>query len=262
MTIAGSDPSGGAGLQADLKTFHQHRVYGTSVVTLVTVQNTRSVARVELMPPDLVSQQLDAVTGDLSVRAAKTGALGSAGIVRAVTALAEGFSFPLVVDPVMVSKHGAPLMDADAHEAIKGLMAHAALVTPNAPEAAVLTGRPVETIAQAEDAAHALAELGPSVLLKGGHLAGEATDILLHDGTLHRFSAKRVKTRHTHGTGCTYAAAITARLALGETLVDAVRQAKAWMHCAILSAPGLGSSPETGNGPVNHFAPLDGTSEG
>ena len=253
LTIAGSDPSGGAGLQADLKTFHQHRVYGASVVTLLTVQNTTEVSRVEVMDPELVLEQLAAVTGDLAVGAAKTGALGSAHVVRAVAQAAAAFGFPLVVDPVMISKHGAALLDEDAQTALEPLLAQATLITPNAPEAAALTGQPVDTLAQARAAAEALAERGCSVLLNGGHLSEhDAVDLLLHEGVLHELPAKRIDTPHTHGTGCTYAAAITARLARGDSLVDAVTGAKAWLTRAIANAPGIGH----GQGPVDHLTPL------
>lgn len=253
LTIAGSDPSGGAGLQADLKTFHQHGVYGASVVTLLTVQNTQRVSRVEVMDAGLVREQLAAVLEDLPVAAAKCGALGSAAVVRAIADAAQAFPFPLVVDPVMISKHGAALMDDAARAAFDVLLPHATLLTPNAPEAAALLGRPVTTREQAIEAAHALAERGPSVLLKGGHLEGDAVDVLVHEGRLYEFSAPRIDTPHTHGTGCTYAAAITARLAQGVALVDAVLGAKAWLTRAIAGAPGLGE----GMGPVDHLTPID-----
>ncbi len=252
LTIAGSDPSGGAGIQADLKTFHQHQVYGASVVTLVTVQNTTRVSRVEVLDPALVLEQLAAVTEDLPVRAAKTGALGSAPMVRAIAAAAEGFDFPLVVDPVMISKHGAPLLDDEAREAMGPLLERATLITPNAPEAAALTGRPVASLADARAAAETLAERGCSVLLKGGHLEGAATDLLLHEGELIELRAERIDTEHTHGTGCTYAAAIVARLARGDDVPSAVRGAKEWLTRAIAGAPGLGA----GQGPVDHLASL------
>src|SRR5690606_3000952 len=172
LTIAGSDPSGGAGIQADLKTFHQHGVYGTAVITLLTVQNTRGVTAVETMRPELVRDQVRAVIDDVPPVAAKTGALGSAGVVRAAAELAAGFSFPLVVDPVMISKHGAPLLDDEAAEALtRELLPRAFLVTPNAPEAEVLSGIHVHDRESAADAARAIAERGPrAVLVKGGHL--------------------------------------------------------------------------------------------
>ena len=250
LTIAGSDPSGGAGLQADLKTFHAHDVYGTAAVTLLTVQNTRRVSRVELSSPALVREQIEAVLADVPPGAAKTGALGGAAIVREVSALAARFDFPLVVDPVMISKHGAALLDEEAAVAMQELLACATLVTPNAPEAAALTGMRVDDVGQARAAAERLAETGCGVLLKGGHLPGaEVVDLLLVEGELHELRAPRIDTVHTHGTGCTYSAAITARLARGEELVEAVRGAKEWLHRAIATAPGLGG----GQGPLNHF---------
>lgn len=254
LTIAGSDPSGGAGLQADLKTFHQHGVYGMSVVTLVTAQSTLGVSRVDVLQPDLVGAQLDQLLADLVPGAAKTGALGNAAVVEAVALRARRAAFKLVVDPVMVSKHGHPLLgDAARAALVAQLLPHAFLVTPNAHEAAALTGRKVETLEQAKDAARALSELGPrAVLVKGGHLAGDAVDVLWLDGVLHELHAPRLPATHTHGTGCTYAAAITARLAKGEALLDAVRAAKTWLTEAIRTAPGLGR----GVGPVNHFAPV------
>ena len=252
LTIAGSDPSGGAGLQADLKTFHQFGVYGEAVVTLLTVQNTLAVRRVECLPAELVLEQLRAVLEDIPPQAAKTGALGNRDIVEAVAAAAAGFDFPLVVDPVMLSKHGAPLVAEDARDAIaRRLLPHAFLVTPNLHEASVLAGLTIRDLADMRHAAERIRDLGArAVLIKGGHLAGPATDVLLVDGTFHEFSEARVETRHTHGTGCTYSAAITASLALGLELPEAVGRAKAFITAAIRSAPGLGA----GAGPVNHHA--------
>lgn len=254
LTIAGSDPSGGAGLQADLKTFHQHGVYGASVVTLLTVQNTRSVADVSVLEPSMVTAQLDAVTADLPVAAAKTGALGNAAVVEAVADRATGFGFPLIIDPVMISKHGATLIDDSAASALAArLLPLATLVTPNLMEAAVLSGRRVEDLAGMEDAARAIGDLGAkNVLVKGGHLAGEAVDILWAAGRIHRFTSPRFSTVHTHGTGCVYSAAITARLALGEDLPTAVERAKRFVARAIETNPALGG----GCGPINLFASI------
>ena len=252
LTIAGSDPSGGAGLQADLKTFHQHGVYGMAAVTLLTVQNTQSVTRVELMNAELVRQQVEAVLKDIPPHAVKTGALGSAEIIEVVASL--NFKAPLVVDPVMVSKHGHALLLEDEQEALrKKLLPVTTLLTPNTQEAAVLLGTPVTTVEQAESAAMQLAKLGPkAVLVKGGHLTGpEAIDVLFHDGKITRVSSPRIDTRHTHGTGCTYASAIAANLAKGHSLIDSVRAAKSWLTQALATAPGLGH----GIGPVNHFSP-------
>ncbi len=254
LTLAGSDPSGGAGLQADLKTFHQHGVYGTSVVTLLTVQNTQRVSAVEVMDARFVSAQLEAVLEDVPPTAAKVGALGDAAVLRAVTRAAARFAFPLVVDPVMISKHGAALMDEDARALLPALLRRATLVTPNAPEAAALLGRAVTDLPSARRAATELAaRLGTAVLLKGGHLGeADAVDVLAIADERMELRSPRVDTHHTHGTGCTYSAAITARLAWGEPLPQAVRGAKAWLTQALRTAPGIGR----GVGPLNHLQPL------
>jgi hydroxymethylpyrimidine/phosphomethylpyrimidine kinase len=255
LTIAGSDPSGGAGIQADLKTFHQFGVYGEAVITLLTVQNTVRVSRVEVMPPPLVLEQLAAVIEDIPPGAAKTGALGSAEMVEAVARAAADFPFPLVVDPVMVSKHGMSLLPGTAVAAIRDmLLPRAFLVTPNVPEAEALTGITIRTMEEMRRAACRLRELGArAVLIKGGHLEGDATDLLFDGAGWHEFPAPRVATPHTHGTGCTYSAAITAGLALGLALPVAVGRAKRFIHEAILTNPGLGQ----GSGPVNHHAEVE-----
>jgi hydroxymethylpyrimidine/phosphomethylpyrimidine kinase len=249
LTIAGSDPSGGAGIQADLKTFHQFGVYGEAVVTLITVQNTRSVSRVDVLSPDLVREQIEAVITDMPPGAAKTGALGSVEIVEAVADLATRFSFPLVVDPVMISKHGKPLLAPNVVEVLKQrLLPNAALVMPNIPEAEALTGIGIRGADDMLAAARKLFEYGPkAVLIKGGHLAGDPVD-LLFDGRASEYKSARIETRHTHGTGCAYSAAITAGLALGMRLQDAVAAAHNFVQAAIGSAPGFGS----GNGPLNY----------
>lgn len=255
LTIAGSDPSGGAGIQADLKTFHQFGVYGEAVITLLTVQNTVRVDRVECLPAELVLAQLEAVLEDIPPQAAKTGALGNAEIVQAVAQAAAHFSFPLVVDPVMISKHGAPLVSEAAQALIRSeLLPRAALVTPNLAEAEVLTGMRVRDLESMERAGRKLLELGaPAVLIKGGHISGEATDLLITAGGCRQYRGPRIETRHTHGTGCTYSAAIAAELAKGASLPDAVARAKAFISRAIATHPGLGR----GAGPVNHHAPVD-----
>lgn len=253
LTIAGSDPSGGAGLQADLKTFHQFGVYGEAVVTLLTVQNTRGVTRVETLDPALVIEQIRAVCLDIPPRAAKTGALGNRSMVEAIAVEAEGFRFPLVVDPVMISKHGAPLISDDARLALaQRLLPRAFLLTPNLHEAAALAGFPVEDRDAMFRAAEKLVSLGAAnVLVKGGHLRGEALDVLCMRGAgFLDFAADRIDTRHTHGTGCTYSAAITAELAKGTPLADAVARAKRFVTEAIRTNPGLGA----GSGPLNHHA--------
>ena len=252
LTIAGSDPSGGAGIQADLKTFHQFRVYGEAVITLVTVQNTVRVSRVEVLAPELVAEQIAAVLEDIPPRAAKTGALGSAEMVQTVARLAAEFAFPLVVDPVMVSKHGLPLVDDTALAAIRDLLIpRAALITPNIPEAEALTGAAVRTLDDMRRAARCLHSLGArAVLIKGGHSEGPPTDLLFDGSAFHEFAKERIATVHTHGTGCTYSAAITAGLATGEPVAQAVARAKQFIHEAIRTNPALGH----GCGPVNHHA--------
>jgi hydroxymethylpyrimidine/phosphomethylpyrimidine kinase len=252
LTIAGSDPSGGAGIQADLKTFHQFGVYGEAVISLLTVQNTSTVKRVECLAPDLVEQQIRAVVRDIPPQAAKTGALGSCEIIETVAFLAKDFAFPLIVDPVMISKHGAPLLDPEAGHLLRTrLLPLAYLLTPNLPEAAALTGMDVSDVKGMREAAQALAGLGArNVLVKGGHLAEGASDVLLCDGQWFEFPGERIPTRHTHGTGCTYSAAITAGIARGHDLPSAVANAKQFIQEAIRTAPGLGQ----GCGPVNHFA--------
>ncbi len=255
LTIAGSDPSGGAGLQADLKTFHQHGAYGMSVVTLLTVQNTQQVASVEVLAPEFVLAQLDAVLDDIPPAAAKTGALGNAAVIEALAEKARRFSFPLVIDPVMVSKHGAPLIDEDAVKVLRRqLLPHATLVTPNLPEAARLADMEVSSLASMEAAATAISQLGvANVLIKGGHLDGDSIDLLRADGQFHRLASARIDTQHTHGTGCVMSAAITAGLAEGNDVVCAVDTAKRFVTSAIASNPNLGH----GYGPLNLFAKVD-----
>ena len=254
LSIAGSDPSGGAGLQADLKTFHRLGVYGEAVVTLITVQNTRGVTRVEVMAPDLVLEQIHAVCCDIPPHAAKIGALGNSAVVEAVAAAAQSFTFPLVIDPVMISKHGAPLIEEPAQRALAAhLIPRAFLLTPNLEEATVLAGFPVTDIASMRKAAEKLVSLGAkNVLVKGGHLdADDAVDVLFEPvHGFREFSSPRITTRHTHGTGCTYSAAITAELAKGSALREAIAIAKKFISEAIRTAPGLGS----GTGPLNHHA--------
>jgi hydroxymethylpyrimidine/phosphomethylpyrimidine kinase len=252
LTIAGSDPSGGAGIQADLKTFHQFGVYGEAVITLLTVQNTVGVNRIECMPPDLVTQQIRAVITDIPPGAGKTGALGNREIIQAVAELAQDFQFPLVVDPVLVSKHGSALLAPDSIEILKTrLLPYAFLVTPNLEEAGVLAGVDVGELDSMRAAARKIAALGPqAVLVKGGHLAGDAIDILFYQGEWTEFTDRRIETQHTHGTGCTYSAAITASLAAGYELPAAIGNAKRFITEAIRTNPGLGS----GSGPVNHHA--------
>ncbi len=252
LTIAGSDPSGGAGIQADLKTFHQWQVYGMAAITLLTVQNTCRVSAVEPVSPEFIREQLRAVLEDIPPDAAKTGALGTAPIIRTVAAVLRDAPFPLVVDPVMVSKHGAPLIAEDARASlIHDLLPHVTLVTPNLHEAEALAGFPVTDAESMERAASRIATFGPrAVLVKGGHLDGDALDLLWDAGRISTFCAPRIETTSTHGTGCTYSAAITAGLAHGNALPEAVRRAKAFVTEAIATAPGYGA----GHGPLNHHA--------
>jgi hydroxymethylpyrimidine/phosphomethylpyrimidine kinase len=253
LTIAGSDPSGGAGIQADLKTFHQHGVYGCAAISLLTVQNTTSLTRVELVSAALVAAQLDAVLADIRPDAAKTGALGSTEIVQAVASRFAGTQIALIVDTVRIAKHDAVLLDASARRAVlDDLLPVAVLITANADEAAWLAERPVRDDDDAQAAAEQLVKLGArGVLIKGGHLPGaEAVDLLLLGGELTRLRAPRQLARHTHGVGCTLSAAIAANVALGFALPAACERAKAYVSAAIASAPGVGR----GNGAVDHFA--------
>lgn len=256
LTIAGSDPSGGAGIQADIKTFHQFGVYGEAALTLLTVQNTQGVSRVEVLAPDLVIQQIEAVLADIPPAAAKIGALGSMEVVEAVAELAGSFVFPLVVDPVMIGKHGTRLLSPAAEQSLKQkLLPRAFLLTPNIPEAEALTGMTIRSEEEMQRAAERLRDLGcHAVVVKGGHREGDAVDILSAPGMSRRFSFPRIAARHTHGTGCTYSAAITAGLALGQSLEEAVTLARQFIQSAIESAPGLGG----GQGPLNHFVRFGG----
>ncbi len=256
LSIAGSDSGGGAGIQADLKTFHAHRVYGTTAITAVTAQNTLGVTAVHTVPETVIRAQIRAVAADLPPDAVKTGMLATSNIVGVVAReiLALG-SARYVFDPVMVATTGARLLDSDAEAALaRQLVPLAAIVTPNLHEAAILVGRDVRELDDMRLAARALVDMGAgSALVKGGHLEGDALD-LFWDGSEERlFRKPRLVTRHTHGTGCTLSAAICARLARGEGRIEAVSGAAAWVHRAIATAPGLGR----GNGPVNHFAAVE-----
>jgi hydroxymethylpyrimidine/phosphomethylpyrimidine kinase len=250
LTIAGSDSGGGAGIQADLKTFHRFGVFGTSVVTAVTAQNTREVRAVHPVPIEIVLAQLDALADDLAPAAVKTGMLATAALVQAVAGAIARYRFgPYVLDPVMVASSGDRLLDPGAErEILERLLPLATLVTPNLDEAAILTGRPVGDAAAMERAGRELVEWGASAaLVKGGHLPGkQLVDVLVtRDGVRH-LSHGRIETTSTHGTGCTLSAAITAGLALGKPLEAAVAEALDYVHRAIATAPGLGG----GHGPV------------
>ncbi len=252
LTIAGSDSGGGAGIQADLKTFSAFRVFGMSVITAVTAQNSMGVQAVENLPPEFVGQQLRSVLSDFGADAAKCGMLSTAAIIEAVAAgLAEHPVPKLVVDPVMVAKSGDPLLRPDAREALIGrILPLAFLVTPNLSEAEALTGLPVGTRADMEEAARRIHALGPRyVLVKGGHLKGDAVDILWNGRETTAFSTPRIESANTHGTGCTLSAAITAGLSRGQALGDAVRAAKAYVTKAIREGFALGR----GVGQLRHF---------
>ena len=258
LTIAGSDSGGGAGIQADLKTFHAFGVYGASAVTAITAQNTLGVGAVHPVPVDVVRAQIDAVATDLPPRAVKTGMLATGELVESVARAVEDHGLErYVLDPVMVATSGDRLLVPDAETAVRNALVPAAfLVTPNLHEARILTGLAVTSVEEMADAGRALVEMGArAALVKGGHLSGtgEAVDVLW-DGAHERIWRRpRVATVHTHGTGCTLSAAITAGLALGRPLGEAVARATEYMARAIATAPGLGH----GRGPVNHFASVD-----
>ncbi|MGY8526246.1 bifunctional hydroxymethylpyrimidine kinase/phosphomethylpyrimidine kinase [Paracidovorax citrulli] len=266
LTIAGSDSGGGAGIQADLKTFAALGCYGMSAITAITAQNTLGVTGVHAIPAEMVGAQIDAVAQDIGIDAAKTGMLGTAAIVEAVAEAVDRHGLrKLVVDPVMVATSGATLSDdATAQAMVRLLFPRALLVTPNLPEASYLLGRPVTRRAEMEQAAQELIALGcRAVLLKGGHLAeaggadnGQGLDDLLMcaDGTVRVFSHPRIETRNLHGTGCTLAAAIASQLARGDELEEAVGTALDFVAQAIVAGAGLRLG--AGNGPLNHgFAP-------
>jgi hydroxymethylpyrimidine/phosphomethylpyrimidine kinase len=255
LTIAGSDSSGGAGIQADLRTFAALAVYGASAITAVTSQNTRGVRAVSPVAPALVADQIDAVLDDLDVRAVKTGMLANASIVSAVASRLNAYDGAVVVDPVLVSTSGTALLDDDGVELLRTrLLPRAHLVTPNLDEAARLMGFPVRSVDDQMRAARALVdETGAhAALIKGGHADGAVLIDVLFDGIeVHTLTSKRIDTRHTHGTGCTLSAAITAELAKGAKLVDAVTRAHAYVHEAIAQAANLGVG--RGRGPLHHM---------
>jgi hydroxymethylpyrimidine/phosphomethylpyrimidine kinase len=254
MTIAGSDSGGGAGIQADLKTFQALGVYGASTLTAITAQNTLNVRAVHEIPIELIGAQIDAVMEDIGVDAAKTGMLSSAEIIGTV---AERIRFwrldRLVVDPVMVSKSNDRLLREDAVQAlVRDLLPLALVLTPNVPEAEVLVGRSLSTDDEIRTAAREIHALGPrTVVMKGGHRQGEAVDLLFDGQTFHEFSSERFDTPNTHGTGCTFSAAIAAGLAQGLDVIDAVGTAKRYVSEAIRRSTPLGG----GHGPVAHDWP-------
>ena len=252
LTIAGSDSGGGAGIQADLKTFSAFRVFGMSVITAVTAQNSLGVQGVENLPPDFVAQQLDSVLDDFGADAAKCGMLSTAPIIEAVAeVLRQRPIANLVVDPVMVAKTGDPLLRPDARRAlVERILPLALVVTPNLPEAGALSGFPVTDRESMEAAAHRIGDLGPShVLIKGGHLKGDPHDLLWDGHVFREFRGERIDSTNTHGTGCTLSAGIAAGLALGHSLTDSIARAKAYVTRAILE----GFQAGHGVGQLRHF---------
>ena len=253
LTIAGSDSGGGAGIQADLKTFAAHGVFGTSAVTAVTAQNTVAVIGIEELSPSIVGLQIDAVVSDLGVDAVKTGMLCSRSLIEIVARKLEEHRLEkTVVDPVMVAKSGARLLDPGAVEALaRDLLPRALVVTPNLPEAESLVGFPLEDEASILEAAKRIVEMGAkAALVKGGHGTGEeSVDVLYYRGRFRHYRAPRIPTKNTHGTGCTFSAAIAAELALSRELEDAVERAKIYLTKALSAGLELGK----GHGPLNHF---------
>lgn len=252
LTIAGSDSGAGAGIQADLKTFAAFGVYGVTVVTAITAQNTVGVRAVQEIEPNIIAAQLDAVAEDFAIEALKTGMLSSAAIIETVAAAVQRHRLaPLVVDPVMVAKSGDRLLREDAVEALRRLLLPLArVVTPNIPEAQVLAGRTIRNRADRVAAAGAIMELGArAVVIKGGHSDEDPiVDLLIDQTGIHEYRASRIVTTSTHGTGCTFSAAITASLARGHDLPSAVAEAREFVSRALATAPGLGH----GHGPLNH----------
>ncbi|MCS7276826.1 MAG: bifunctional hydroxymethylpyrimidine kinase/phosphomethylpyrimidine kinase [Dehalococcoidia bacterium] len=253
MTIAGSDSGGGAGIQADLKTFAALGVYGTTAITAITAQNTVGVTAVFELPPDMVAAQIDAIVEDMGADAVKTGMLASSPIIEAVAdRLRHHRLSNVVVDPVMVAKSGHPLLLPEAVDALRRLLLPlATVVTPNLPEAETLVGRALKGEEEMEAAARQIADMGArAVVIKGGHLPGdEAVDLLYWQGRFYRFASPRLATVSTHGTGCTFASAIAAHLAKGLEVPEAVSRAKDYLTQALRHAYPLGH----GHGPVHHF---------
>lgn len=253
LTIAGSDSGGGAGIQADLKTFTVLGAFGMSALTAITAQNTLGVHGIYNLPLEAIEGQIDAVATDLGVDAVKTGMLSQVPIIETVARKIKQHNIPnLVVDPVMVAKGGARLLESDSQKAlIDHLLPLATVVTPNLPEAEVLIGREIKTVEEMKEAARRIHDFGAKyILVKGGHLEGDAIDILFDGQHFEQFASVRHETKHTHGTGCTFSAAITAELAKGTPILEAVAIAKEFITCAIRDTLGLGA----GHGPTNHWA--------
>ncbi len=256
LTIAGSDSGGGAGIQADLRTFAFHRVHGTSALTCVTAQNTLGVTRVDTLPAEAVVAQMQAVVQDIGVQAVKTGMLLNQEIIAAVSEQIERLNIQnLVVDPVMVSRTGAQLIDDAAIAMLRRLIPHAILLTPNRYEAQILSGLEIDTLEAMQEAAQRIYQLGAkAVLVKGGGMTGDlrGVDVWFDGNHLETLATQRVNTENTHGTGCTLSAAIAANLALGKTAIEATRLAKDYVTSALSYSLNIGK----GQGPVGHFFPL------
>ncbi|WDQ18557.1 bifunctional hydroxymethylpyrimidine kinase/phosphomethylpyrimidine kinase [Rhodopirellula sp. P2] len=254
LTIAGSDPSGGAGLQADLKTFHTLGVYGCSVVTLLTAQNTLGVQGIQMVPTDFVRTQWASVSSDLPLAAIKTGALGNAEMIETVADCLASASSPVVIDPVMISKHGHPIIDEDAvAKLIERLFPLADLVTPNSFEAERLVGHPIRTEEDLVRVSSELLALGPNAVLLKTHLGDESVDCLADASGIELLRSPRLQSNRTHGSGCVLSAAITASLAQGEDFHNAVQTARSFVHAAIRNAPKLGA----GISPLGLLAPIN-----
>ena len=254
LTIAGSDSGGGAGIQADLKTFTAFKVFGMSVITAVTAQNTTSVLGIQNLSPETINLQIDAVVNDIGVDAVKIGMLSTKEIVSSVSDKIREYQIKnIVLDPVMVTSGGEPLIDSDAKATlVNELLPKTYILTPNIPEACLLTGLKINSVEDMKKAAEIIKKLGPeNVLIKGGHLdkSEEAIDILYGGSDFHEYKTERINTKNTHGTGCTYSAAICAGLAKGLSIMEAVRDAKNYINHAIKNSFDLGN----GHGPLNHF---------
>jgi len=254
LTIAGTDPSGGAGIQADLKTFQELKSYGMSVITSVVSQNTTGVQDIYHLPTSVIETQLDSVLDDMDVHAFKTGMIADREMMEVIREKTKNLGIPYVMDPVMVTTSGDTLIEEDARDFLRDeLLPLTTVVTPNIPEAEYLLNRKIEHVEDMKKAAKDIVtEFGvEAALIKGGHIKGDATDFLYDGNELHTFSADRVDTKHTHGTGCTLSAAITAYISQGYSLEGAVDNAKKYVTLAIQHSLALGN----GSGPTNHWAP-------
>lgn len=260
LTIAGTDPSGGAGIQADLKTFQEFKCYGMSAITSIVAQNTTGVKDVHHIPTTMIEKQLDAVISDIPLHAFKTGMIANIDMMESIAKKMADLRVPFVMDPVMVTTSGDPLIAEEARDYLrKQLLPMTTLITPNVPEAEYITGQSIKTADDLEQAAKQMVSSYGcnAALVKGGHLEGDAIDFLYDGNKMHRFSSERINTKNTHGTGCTYSAAITALLAKGYPLNEAVDHAKQYITAAIRHAFAIGH----GSGPTNHWAPRLGKEE-